>query len=185
VSPSLIKPVCDVLLALFALLLALPLLLVCMLLILCLDQHPALFLQPRLGLGKKPFIIFKLRTMKQGQVTPLGRILRKTGIDELPQLLNIIFLHMSFVGPRPLTQADITRLGWDDAWHAQRWQVRPGIAGLAQLAPICHKKVSWALDKKYLSCRSLAMDLKILLATAAVLVVGKKQVSQWFYANRQ
>ncbi len=183
-SQSLIKPVFDVLLALFALLLALPALLLCMLLILCMDQHNPLFLQPRLGLSKKTFVIIKLRTMKHAQVTTLGRILRKTGIDELPQLLNIIFLHMSFVGPRPLTQADVARLGWDDGWHAQRWQVRPGIAGLAQLTPICHKKVSWALDKKYLDCRSFVMDLKILLATAAVLLVGKQKVSHWFYANR-
>lgn len=113
--------------------------------------------------------------MKNNRITIVGKILRKTGIDELPQLINIMSTKMSFVGPRPLTQIDIERLGWGSDYYKIRWNCRPGITGFAQLSPICDKKMSWFLDKKYLECRSFLLDIKIMLSSLMVLFVGKKK----------
>lgn len=93
-----------------------------------------------MGAGKRDFTILKLRTMKNNEITFIGKIFRRTGLDELPQLWNILFGQMSFVGPRPLTKADAERLGWNDQFHAVRWKVKPGLTGLAQLSPVCHRK---------------------------------------------
>ena len=122
--------------------------------------------------------------MKNNKVTKLGSLFRKTGIDELPQLLNIISTSMSFVGPRPLTQDDIIRLGWNDEYHTSRWKCRPGLTGLAQLSPSCNKRMSWFLDKKYIQCNSILLDFKILFSSFAVLFLGKKQVIKWMHPNR-
>ena len=179
-SPSLIKPVFDVLLALFAFLLALPVLLLSMLLILCVDRHHPLFLQARVGLGKKPFVIIKLRTMKQGQVSGLGRVLRQTGIDELPQLLNVLRGDMSLVGPRP--HALGSRAGNDLFWQASkkywlRHALKPGITGLAQIrgfrgatehAGDLEKRVR--CDLEYLTNWSIGLDLIIMIKTINVVV---------------
>lgn len=170
--------------SLLGLILTLPVLVVAIFLILLFDRQNPFFIQGRVGKSKKIFQIIKLRTMKNNQVTGLGNILRKSGIDELPQLLNILFFQMSFVGPRPLTQADIERLGWHDVYHQMRWNVRPGITGLAQLSPVCHKKMSWFLDQKYIHCQSILLDLKIAFSSVAVLFVGKKKAVQWIHSNR-
>ena len=80
--------------------------------ILLLDGRPVLFRQTRLGRGRRPFTILKFRSMRDGEVTALGRVLRSTGLDELPQLVNVLDGELSAVGPRPLTEADVQRLGW-------------------------------------------------------------------------
>ncbi len=180
-----LKCLTDILGALTGLLVVSPVLVICMLLILVIDRQNPFFIQTRLGKHKRLFKIIKLRTMKNGQVTGLGKMLRRTGLDELPQLLNILFLQMSFVGPRPLTPADVERLGWGDAYHERRWQARPGITGLAQLSPVCHKKMSWFLDQKYSACSGFFFDLKILVSSVAVLFVGKKRAVQWMHINRK
>src|ERR1041384_8527536 len=77
------------------------------------DGGPVLFRQERAGYLREPFEILKFRTMREGQVTRVGRLLRATGLDELPQFFNTLLGHMSAVGPRPLTAEDISRLGWD------------------------------------------------------------------------
>ena len=77
------------------------------------DRGPILFLQERIGLREIPFLIYKFRTMRDGKVTRVGRILRRTGLDELAQLFNILLGDMNIVGPRPLTKFDIDRLGWN------------------------------------------------------------------------
>lgn len=174
----------DILFAVVALVIALPIILIGMLAILLIDFQNPLFFQMRIGKNKKKFTIIKLRTMKKNSVTKLGDLLRKTGIDELPQLLNIISGSMSFVGPRPLTESDITRLGWDDNYHENRWKCRPGLTGLAQLSPSCNKKMSWFLDKKYVQCNSILLDLKIIISSFAVLFLGKKRVIKWMHPNR-
>lgn len=162
----------------------LPIILIGMLFIVCFDFQNPLFFQKRLGKNKTQFTIIKLRTMKNNHVTALGNLFRKTGIDELPQLLNILSTSMSFVGPRPLTESDITRLGWDDNYHENRWKCRPGLTGLAQLSPSCNKKMSWFLDKKYVQCNSILLDLKIIISSFAVLFLGKKRVIKWMHPNR-
>src|SRR5256885_6974866 len=97
------------------------------------DGWPVFFRQERIGYRRRPFQILKFRSMRGGRVTRVGRLLRATGLDELPQFVNILRGDMSAVGPRPLTAADIARYGWDAPGFNFRWTVRPGLTGLAQL----------------------------------------------------
>ena len=97
------------------------------------DRGPILFLQERIGLREIPFLIYKFRTMRDGKVTRVGRILRRTGLDELAQLFNILLGDMNIVGPRPLTKFDIDRLGWNQYKFVKRFSVKPGLTGLAQV----------------------------------------------------
>lgn len=175
----------DFIFALVLVLLTLPVVALSALVILAVDRQNPFFTQARLGKNKRVFTILKLRTMKNNQVTGIGKVFRRTGLDELPQLWNILLLQMSFVGPRPLTPADVDRLAWNDAYHAKRWNCRPGLTGLAQLSPVCHKKMSWFLDRYYVAQNHLLLDLKIIFASAAVLWVGKHRAIQWIYSTRR
>lgn len=177
------KSIFDILLAIITITMLSPVLVIVTLLIIILERDTPFFTQERIGKDKSPFTIFKYRTMKQGEITQLGKILRRTGIDELPQLFNILLLDMSFVGPRPLTVEDIVRLGWDDEYYEKRWNVRPGIVGLAQLSPVCHKKMSWFYDKVYILKMSPMLDLKILCSAIAIPFVGKDKVKHWIHAK--
>ncbi len=150
---------------------------VAFLILLCDRQHP-LFSQTRVGLHKTSFIIHKFRTMRNEQITFLGRILRKTGLDELPQMWNILRGDMAFVGPRPLTSADITRLGWDASSFSSRWTVPPGITGLAQFAKICDKDLSWQLDQEYIQNHTIGRDLQIFFCSFLVPILGKETVKK-------
>src|SRR6185436_20361984 len=97
------------------------------------DGRPVLFPQERVGHRRRPFVIWKFRTMRDGKVTRTGRVLRASGLDEITQFFNILRGDMSAVGPRPLTDADVQRLGWGRAAADFRWEVRPGLTGLAQI----------------------------------------------------
>src|SRR5690606_2482111 len=110
------------------------------------DGGPVLFTQTRVGADRTPFRIYKFRTMRDGKTTRVGRWLRATGLDELPQLVNMLLGDMSLIGPRPLTFEDVARLGWDDGRHDVRFSVRPGVIGLAQLYAGRGKRLSWFLD---------------------------------------
>lgn len=137
---------------------------------------PVLYRVIRPGLNTEPFLVYKFRTMRdlvdgawrplsdKERVTPLGRFLRKTSLDELPQLLNVLFGEMSLVGPRPLK---VEYLKLYTPQQARRHQVRPGITGLAQISG--RNTLSWderfALDIWYVDHASLALDLRILLQT--------------------
>jgi len=134
------------------------------------------FKQERIGLHKSPFVIYKFRTMKNGKITILGKILRKTGIDELFQLINIVIGTMNFVGPRPLTLEDIERLNWNDTAFRKRWDVKPGITGLAQLTNVCDARVSWERDKYYVENRSPGLNRKILWQSILIPFLGKAKV---------
>lgn len=141
---------------------------------------PVLFRQKRLGLGRRPFVLFKLRTMRNGAVTPLGRWLRELGIDELPQLVNIVRGDMSLVGPRPLTLADVDRQGWSHPRYDVRWSVRPGLTGPGQLrlrGP-CDARVTWRYDRRYARQGSLWTDIAILAASGVVVLAGKQRARQ-------
>ena len=131
-----------------------------------------------------PFRIYKLRTMKNGKITLIGQVLRKTGIDEIPQLINVLKLEMSIVGPRPLTKKDIVRLEWDSEFYNKRWNMRPGIVGLAQLSPMCHKKMSWFYDHYYIAQNNFMMDIKIICASAVIPILGKKKVKKWIHKKK-
>lgn len=139
------------------------------------DGAPVLFRQQRLGRGRRPFTIVKLRTMNAGHATPLGAVLRNLGVDELPQLFNVLRGDMALVGPRPLTASDVRRVGWDAPCFDARWLVSPGLTGPAQIASPrrCDAKLSWRLDARYVRRRSLAVDLRVLAASLLVPLLGK------------
>ncbi len=121
--------------------------------------------------------------MRNGEITKIGAIMRRTGIDELPQLLNILSMQMSFVGPRPLTQADIVRLEWTSEYYKQRWKVKPGLVGLAQLSPVCSRKMSWFLDLSYIRNGDFLLDMKIILMASLIPFLGKKRIINWIHKS--
>jgi lipopolysaccharide/colanic/teichoic acid biosynthesis glycosyltransferase len=143
---------------------------------LLLQGRPIFFLQERIGYKKKPFCLYKLRTMEAGKVTFYGKLLRKTGLDELPQLVNILRGEMKFIGPRPLTANDIERLGWNKKEHHIRWTVLPGLTGPAQISPICTKENSWKLDEAYCVFHSWRTNIKIIILSFFRFVRGKSEV---------
>ena len=97
------------------------------------DGGSPLFSQSRVGRSRNPFTLLKFRSMRNAQVTRVGQWLRRTGIDELPQFVNVVRGEMSVVGPRPLTSQDVERLGWAGTDHEWRFAAKPGITGLSQL----------------------------------------------------
>ena len=142
------------------------------------DGRPVLFRQMRAGLKGRPFAILKFRTMRPGpgtdmeRLTRLGRFLRRSSLDELPQLVNILKGDMSLVGPRPLPVAYVARYAPE---QARRLDVRPGLTGWAQVNG--RNALSWeekfAYDTWYVDHQSLALDLRILFLTFATLVGGR------------
>jgi len=178
------KRILDVILALFGLiLLCIPMLIVAVL-IKCTSPGPALFKQERLGLGGKIFKIYKFRSMRMGsehtgsgvysgkgdpRVTGIGRIIRATSIDELPQFINILRGDMSFIGPRP----PLTYHPWPLEQYTQEqrrmFDVRPGITGWAQIHG--RKCLEWheriRLNTWYVDNVTFLLDVKILLKTVA------------------
>lgn len=145
------------------------------------SDGPVLFRQFRLGKYKRPFLIYKFRSMQDGKVTRIGHWLRKTGLDELPQLINILKNEMSLVGPRPLTYTDIRRMGWDRRYYIARWHIKPGITGLAQLHAGQSAHYSWLCDKTYLKQGSIRLDLKIIFLTLFMNLLGKRRVREWIF----
>lgn len=142
---------------------------------------PVLFRQQRPGLGGAPFQMMKFRTMRDAvdssgralpdgeRLTRLGKLLRATSLDELPELWNVLRGDMSLVGPRPLL---MQYLGRYSATQRRRHEVRPGITGLAQVSG--RNALSWddkfALDVRYVDEWSLGLDLSILLRTVRAVV---------------
>lgn len=152
-------------LAFILLIIFVPFLVMVSLLILLLDNQWPFFLQNRVGLNKKNFTIYKLRTFKKGNVTRLGKILRRFSIDEIPQLINIIKGDMNYVGPRPLTSNDIERLNWIGDEYYERWTVKPGITGLAQIQNICSAERSLEKDFFYIKNKGFKLDIIICIRT--------------------
>ncbi len=170
------KNIADRLAALLALLLLSPLLLVVTLLVRWRLGAPVLFRQQRPGYGERPFQLLKFRTMTNQRdasgallpdakrLTPLGRWLRATSIDELPELLNILRGEMSFIGPRPLLMQYLPLYSPE---QARRHDVKPGFSGLAQING--RNALSWnekfRLDVWYVDHQSFWLDLRIFLIT--------------------
>jgi lipopolysaccharide/colanic/teichoic acid biosynthesis glycosyltransferase len=140
------------------------------------DGRPVLFRQTRLGLRRRPFSILKIRTMRDGRVTRVGRLLRATGLDEIPQFLNILSGDMSAVGPRPLTDADVCRLGWTGPQFDFRWDHKPGLTGLAQIAGPESPLQALELDRTYTARWNPWLDCKLIALSFAVNVFGKSRV---------
>lgn len=139
------------------------------------DGGPVLFRQERLGRGRRPFSILKIRTMRDGRVTRMGKLLRGTGLDEVPQLLNIVAGGMSAVGPRPLTAEDVQKLGWTSTDHDFRWGVRPGLTGLAQLAGAVGDE-ALPLDRWHSTEWRLSVTCRLIALSFAVNAFGKSRV---------
>jgi exopolysaccharide biosynthesis polyprenyl glycosylphosphotransferase len=185
-----VKRVMDLVLSIILLLVLSPLYLFTALLIKLDSSGPVFFIQERVGLSKRRFQLYKFRSMvvdadkmqeelevlnevsgpvfkikKDPRITSVGKILRKTSIDELPQLINVLKGDMSFVGPRPLPVRDYN--GFNQDWHRRRFSVRPGITCLWQVkgrSSIPFEK--WMeLDMNYIDKWSLWLDLKILTKT--------------------
>jgi len=144
--------------------------------ILLTDGRPILFSQERLGRARKPFTILKFRSMRDGVVTPVGRPLRATGLDELPQLLNVLRGDLSAVGPRPLTASDVERLGWWRPPYDFRWSVTPGLTGLAQVVGTRSARHALRVDRCYIAHRTIALDLQLVAWSFAINVIGKSRV---------
>jgi sugar transferase EpsL len=185
---KLIKYIADRLVAAIALFLLSPLIIVIAIVVRKNLGSPILFTQPRPGKNSKVFTFYKFRTMtdardSQGnllpdrdRLTPFGSWLRKTSLDELPQLLNILKGDMSLIGPRPLL---VSFLEFYNPEQMRRHEILPGITGFAQING--RNNVSWEkrfeMDVFYVDNWSLWLDLKILLATVAK-VIRQKDVNQ-------
>lgn len=151
---------------------------------------PVLYRQERVGLGNRPFMLFKFRSMRadaeapgcavwasQGdpRVTRIGRWLRLTRIDEIPQVINVLRGEMHFVGPRPERPAFVEQLGRQIPHYHDRAAVKPGITGWAQVnypygASVEDARMKLAYDLYYVRRRSLFLDLIILVATIRVIL---------------
>jgi exopolysaccharide biosynthesis polyprenyl glycosylphosphotransferase len=195
--PSLVKRALDVAISFALIVLLAPLLAVIAFVIKLTSEGPALFLQERVGLNKRRFLIYKFRTMvpnadkmlpelemlnevagpvfkikNDPRMTPIGRLLRRTSIDELPQLFNVLKGDMSLVGPRPLPVRDYE--GFNEDWQRRRFSIRPGITCLWQVngrSSISFEK--WMqLDLQYIDQWSLWLDLKILVLTVPAVLKG-------------
>lgn len=147
------------------------------------DQGSPFFTQVRVGKERQTFRILKFRTMRAGTVTRVGQWLRRTGLDELPQFVNVCRGEMSIVGPRPLTIEDITRLDWSSEHHDWRFAMKPGITGIAQLAGGHSARHSERLDRLYLRRQSAALDLRMIALSFVTNVVGKRTVRSWINAG--
>jgi lipopolysaccharide/colanic/teichoic acid biosynthesis glycosyltransferase len=142
------------------------------------DGPPILFRQRRLGLRRRPFSILKIRTMRDGSPTRVGRVLRATGLDEIPQFINILSGDMSAVGPRPLTENDVIRLGWTGTEFDSRWDVRPGLTGLAQIVGPATPREALELDRAYAARWNPLLDCQLIALSFAVNAFGKTRVQR-------
>jgi exopolysaccharide biosynthesis polyprenyl glycosylphosphotransferase len=194
---SMIKRSADVIISFWLLVALAPVLLMTALLIKLTSPGPVLFAQTRMGYGKRPFRILKFRTMVQDaeklmsqvehlnetqgptfklkndpRITPVGRFLRKTSLDELPQLINVLVGDMSLVGPRPLPLRDYQ--GFSQDRHRRRFSVKPGITCLWQV--MGRSSIGFdewmALDIRYIEQWSVWLDIKILFRTIPAVFRG-------------
>ncbi len=177
----------DVLIAAVALALLSPFLLAAAIAIKLGSSGPVIYRQRRVGREGRPFEMWKLRTMVEGsdpvgvgtivyrddpRVTRVGRFLRRTSLDEVPNLVNVLRGEMAIVGPRPTIPAQV-----DDytPWQRRRHEVLPGITGWAQVQG--RAGIPWEerieLDLWYVEHRGAALDLRILLRTAWLVVSGQ------------
>lgn len=188
------KRLFDILIGLVALPFVLLVIIVCAPIIWLTDKGPVFYNAPRLGIYGKPFKMFKLRSMyvnskdirntdgstfnsdNDPRVTPVGRILRKTSLDEFPQFLNVLLGQMSFIGPRPTVGTiDYENLVGD---RKLRYSVKPGVTGYAQAlyrnSITQEEKFHW--DAYYAEHISFAMDFKIIWNTFAS-VISRKNIN--------
>lgn len=178
------KRIFDILFALIAFVVFLVPVLFIILALVVIERHPILFFQERIGTHKKPFRIFKFQTMVNNEITRTGLLLRKTGLDELPQFLNVIKGDMSIVGPRALMQSDIERFNWQSDYYNIRWNVQPGITGFAQIYGGQGLKTSWFWDKKYIQTHNLLKDFGVICLSFLINIFGKTRIRRMIWPDK-
>jgi len=185
----------DVCISLGMLMVSLPVLLIIAILVRLSGRGPVVFRQERAGRRGRPFTLYKFRTMrldvdpfgaspKSGadpRLTRIGRILRESSLDELPQLFNVLKGQMSLVGPRPLYVAQIAE--WNEN-QKRRLEVKPGLTGLAQISgrATLTREQKLQLDVEYVDRRGFWCDVRILLATFA-LIFGRRSIYEARYSD--
>lgn len=188
-----VKRLFDLLFSLILLLLTGPILLTAMLALWLssLGRGPVIYRQTRVGLNGKHFTLLKLRTMRvdaechgalmasinDSRITRLGRILRRSRIDELPQLLNVLRGEMSLIGPRPERPEFVRQYEHQIEGYSLRNRVKPGITGLAQVSygyaeSLDEAAIKLFYDLSYIRSRSLRTDLHVLKQTLPVMLTG-------------
>jgi lipopolysaccharide/colanic/teichoic acid biosynthesis glycosyltransferase len=167
-----------------------PVLLVAAVLIKLTSLGPVLYYQRRIGQGGKEFTLYKLRTMVDGaeqetgpvlagprddRITWIGRLLRESRIDEIPQLLNVLNGTMSLVGPRPERPKFVSEFLQTIPGYAERLQVKPGLTGLAQVDGEYHTTPEYKLkyDLAYIYNYSLWLDMRIMAETVKVILTRR------------
>lgn len=186
-----VKRFLDIVLSLIAIIILLPVYLILAILVRLSSPGPIFFTQERIGLNGKPFKIIKYRTMymnseKNGpqlsssndpRITPIGRFLRKTRLDEFPQFMNVLIGDMSLVGPRPERQFYIDQIVTIEPQYLHLTKVRPGITSWGQVKYGYAENVEQMLqrmkfDLLYMKNRTLALDFKIMLYTILIIFKG-------------
>jgi len=185
-----VKAVLDYVVATALLAIALPICALAALAVRASSPGPALYRQRRVGRGGREFMVYKLRTMHDdaeqatgpvlasdgdSRVTAPGRFLRATRIDELPQLLNVLNGTMSLIGPRPERPEFADALAQEIPGYRERWLVKPGLSGLAQVRGEYHTTPAYKLkyDLAYIHNHTLLLDLRILVETVKTLVTRR------------
>ncbi|MFZ0706868.1 MAG: exopolysaccharide biosynthesis polyprenyl glycosylphosphotransferase [Candidatus Korobacteraceae bacterium] len=186
------KRVFSLLLGGLAIVLTSPLMLIAAITIRLGSKGPIIFEQKRVGEHGELFTVYKFRSMYDGsdkmdlkpaewedpRVTPVGRWLRRSRIDELPQLFNILKGDMAFVGPRPFVPEQERECAENIPFYKERWLVKPGATGWAQInrgynATLAENREKLAYDLFYIKNMSIGLDLYILFATIKILLLGK------------
>lgn len=187
-----IKQVLDTIGATVLLVSLSPVMLLVAILVKTTSPGPAIYSQTRLTIGNRPFKLYKFRTMRADaerttgavfaqindpRITSIGRFLRMTRLDELPQLFNVLKGEMSLIGPRPERPELAEELAKEFIGFNQRTLVKAGITGLAQVSSgyassVDDYKAKLALDRLYVNNRCLSLDLKIALRTVITVVTG-------------
>jgi sugar transferase (PEP-CTERM system associated) len=190
---NMMKHLFDLLASTVLLLLSLPVLLLAVICIYLESGLPVLYRQERIGRGGRAFTLYKLRTMRRDaessgaprwaaadddRITQVGRFLRKTRIDELPQLFNVLKGEMSLVGPRPERPVFVDQLAKQIPFYALRHSAKPGITGWAQVRYAYGASVDDAVEKLqhdlyYVKNNSLFLDIMVLIATVEVVLWGR------------
>ena len=177
-----IKRLLDIILSLLAIIITFPIFLIIGILVLMFIGQPAIFRQKRPGKNEKIFTMYKFRTMTNKKdedgnlladelrLTKLGKFLRKTSLDEIPEFINILKGDMSFVGPRPLL---VEYLPYYTEEEHHRHDVRPGLTGLAQVSGrnLLFWEERFQLDIKYVNNVTFLNDAKIILKTIKTVLI--------------
>lgn len=185
---SFLKRIFDIVFSLILVLLLSPLLLIIAIVVKSGSRGPVIFKQSRAGKDRKPFVLYKFRTMKidadpfgqspkdgnDSRLIAGGRFMREYSLDELPQLFNVLKGDMSLIGPRPLYISQINEM---DEHYKRRSLVKPGLTGLSQLYSRSEltAKANLDLDIKYVEEQNLWLDIKIIFLTL-IAVISKKGV---------